>query len=120
MREEALARREPKPEVTVANVKKYVTAEMSLQLYGAVPDKVYEQRKAECMGCEHRFKSNEIEDEIGFCRACGCGVTSRARLTIKLTMPESTCPKEKWKPSHGRHATLRDRVKSWLLKRIIG
>lgn len=111
---------DPKAEVSLTNVKKYITAELSLQLYGPVTDAAFAARSAECMKCEHRFASADLADEIGFCRACGCGVSSRSRLSIKLTMPESTCPKNKWATSAGQHHRTIDRVKSWLLKKIIG
>jgi hypothetical protein len=111
---------DPETDVNLANVKKYVTSEMSLQLYGPVSDEVLAKRTSDCMTCDQRFDSGNMSDSIGFCRACGCGVTQRARLSVKLTMPASTCPKNKWTPSDGRHHSIKDRVKSWIIKKIIG
>ena len=111
---------EPKTQVTVSNVKRYVTAEMSLQLYGPVSDAEFNKRADQCRSCDQRFDSKDLADPIGFCRGCGCGVSPRSKLSIKLTMPEATCPKNKWTPAPGRHAKLKDRVKSWVLKRLLG
>lgn len=111
---------DPKAQITVSNVKKYVTAEMSLQLYGPVTDSEFNKRADQCRGCDQRFDSKDIADEIGFCRGCGCGVSARSKLSIKLTMPEATCPKNKWQKAIGRHAKLSDRVKSWVLRRLLG
>lgn len=110
---------DPTTEITLANARKYVTAEMSLQLYGPVRESVFEARKAQCVGCEHRFDSDKIGDSIGFCRGCGCGVNQRARLSVKLTMPEAECPKKKWGKAPGRHARLKDRVKAWIIERLL-
>ena len=74
----------------------YIRAEASLAIQGPVAPEVFEARKAACMGCEHRLKDTNPADESGFCRRCGCGLNSRARLTVKLTMPEAKCPESKW------------------------
>jgi hypothetical protein len=107
-------------EITVSNVKKYLTAEASLQLYGPVPDGVYEERKAQCIACPKRMVTDKIPDEIGFCAGCGCGVSQRSRLTVKLTMPEQKCPLGKWGPAKGRHRRLGDRIKAWFAQMTIG
>jgi hypothetical protein len=119
---EANAASEPPPprEITVRNVKKYLTAEASLQLYGPVTDEVFEQRKALCIACPKRMITDKVPDEIGFCAGCGCGVSQRSRLTVKLTMPESKCPLDKWGTSKGRHKKLSDRVKAWFAQMMIG
>lgn len=111
---------EPKMKVTVSNAAKYVSAEMSLQLYGPVVDKVFEERKAHCMACPKRSTSTTIADEIGFCSGCGCGVNDRSRLTVKLTMPNATCPLNKWQPAEGRHDSVIDRAKAWVARKILG
>lgn len=111
---------DPPTEITVSNVKKYVTAEMSLQLYGPVTDDEFNKRADLCRACEQRFDSKDLADSVGFCRGCGCGVTARSKLSIKLTMPEASCPKNKWREAPGRHSKLTDRVKSWVLKHLIG
>jgi len=110
----------PEREVTVSNVKKYLTAEASLQLYGPVTDAVYEERKAQCIACPKRMVTDKLPDEIGFCAGCGCGVSQRSRLTVKLTMPEQKCPLGKWGPSPGRHRKLRDRIRAWFAQLTIG
>lgn len=109
----------PKMEITVANARRYMSAELSLQLHGPVPDDVYEQRKAICMACPKRHESPEVPDEIGFCKGCGCGVSSRSKLSVKLTMPETECPDKKWGRSKGRHKSFKDRLKSWIISKII-
>jgi hypothetical protein len=111
---------EPVAEVTVSNVGRYLSAEASLMLTGPVPDEVFEARKAQCIGCPSRVLSDQLPDEIGYCRSCGCGVSERSRLTVKLTMPASTCPMNKWGASEGRHRSVVDRAKSWVARKIIG
>ena len=110
----------PPREVTVSNVKKYLTAEASLQLYGPVTDAVFEERKAHCIACPKRMITDKVPDEIGFCASCGCGVSQRSRLTVKLTMPEQKCPLGKWGPAKGRHRKLTDRIKAWFAQTMIG
>lgn len=110
---------DPKPEYTVRNAKKYINAELSLQLHGPVPNEVAEERKNKCLGCPSRFSSTQLADSIGFCKACGCGVSARSRLSVKIQMPDSECPSKKWLKSQGRHKRFRDRIKSWLIRKII-
>lgn len=74
----------------------YAKAEASLLMKGPVSPEVFEGRKSTCMGCEHRATDAQPPDEIGYCKKCGCGVSVRARLTVKLTMPDATCPLSKW------------------------
>lgn len=111
---------DPQMKVTVANAAKYVTAEMSLQLYGPVPDPIFEERKAQCMACPSRKTSTSMHDDIGFCASCGCGVNDRSRLTVKLRMPKATCPMNKWGEADGRHDRIIDRIKSFIARTIIG
>lgn len=54
----------------------------------------YEARLATCRACE--FLNPRDEPQVGFCKACGCGESARAELTIKGKMPAATCPKGKW------------------------
>ena len=105
--------------VTPANVKKYLNAEASLHLYGPVPQEVFEERKAQCIACPKRMVTDKIPDEIGFCASCGCGISQRARLTVKLTMPASTCPLGKWGEADGRHPGFIDRIKATIAKWVL-
>lgn len=109
---------DPQPEYTVSNAKKYMTAELSLQLYGPVTESVFNQRKEACMSCEFRIDAS-IPDSIGFCKGCGCGVSDRSRLSVKLTMPAVDCPKGKFGKAHGRHAKWKDRLKALLIKHLL-
>lgn len=111
---------DPVAKPSLANAGKYLSAEASLHLHGPVPDAVFEQRKAHCIGCPSRVLSDNLPDEIGYCRSCGCGVSERARLTVKLTMPAATCPKGNWGAAEGRHPRFIDRAKAWVAKRLIG
>lgn len=111
---------EPLREMNVANVGRYLNAEASLHLHGPVTDDVYEERKAHCLGCPKRHVSEKVPDEIGFCRGCGCGISERARLTVKLRMPATTCPDGKFGKAEGRHPRLLDRAKAWIVRSIIG
>lgn len=109
-----------KPVVNAENVKKYLTAELSLKLFGPVKDSVFEDRREQCMTCPSRFESTKIKDDIGFCKSCSCGVTEKARLSKKLTMPEVSCPIGRWGASRPHHKRFVDRAKSWLLERLLG
>lgn len=109
-----------KPVVNAENVKKYLTAELSLKLFGPVKNSVFEDRREQCMTCPSRFESTQIKDDIGFCKSCSCGVTEKARLSKKLTMPEVSCPIGRWGPSRPHHKRFVDRAKSWLLRKLIG
>jgi len=101
----------------MSRIKSYVTAEMSLHLEGPVPKEVFDERAKQCRACPELYATDK--DEIGFCKACGCGMNPRARLTVKLTMPKSTCPKSKWGESRGRHERLVDRVRSAVINVLI-
>lgn len=78
----------------------YVAAEMSLFTQGPVSLPIFEQRKQKCIECPQLIKKPE-KDEIGFCAACGCGERKRAGLSIKLHMPNATCPLNKWEKAEG-------------------
>ena len=95
---------DPKREVTMESVARYAKAEASMIVQGKVSLPVYEARKAACVGCDARVLSNKLPDELGYCRECGCGVSERARLTVKLWMPEATCPRKAWTASKGTRA----------------
>ena len=84
-----------KPSVT-----SYIAAEASLFTQGPVSLPVFEERKQACMSCPERMEKPE-KDEIGFCKACGCGERKRAGLSVKLHMPNATCPLNKWQPEKG-------------------
>jgi hypothetical protein len=93
--------RDLKMEPTIENAAKYVAAETSLAISGPVSEKVFAERKAHCVACPSRVLSDNLPDEIGYCRSCGCGVSERARLTVKLTMPSVTCPLGKFGAAEG-------------------
>jgi hypothetical protein len=105
---------EPKREVTAGNVAKYVAAETSVIVEGEVEDAVYEERKAHCVGCPSRVLSDKLPDELGYCRSCGCGVSERAKLTVKLRMPAATCPQQKWGKAPGKRRNVVRRAANWI------
>ena len=72
----------------------YLKAESSLLFEGEVSKRIFKQRMKTCRTCEHLVKS---DDEVGHCGACGCGMNSRASLTVKGRMPRAICVKGKWK-----------------------
>lgn len=106
-------------DISITNVNRYLTAEASLHLNGPVTDEVFEDRATKCKSCPLLRHSTTLPDEIGYCSGCGCGVNSRSKLTVKLRMPASTCPLNKWAKSEGRHASVIDRLKSWVVKKIL-
>ena len=107
-----------KTDINLQNIKKYAAAESSLMMEGPVPPKVFLERKASCMSCVHR--KEDPADEIGFCKACGCGRTKRAALTVKLTMPKASCPKDRWGQAKGMNTNPIKRLRVALGKRLLG
>ena len=87
----------------------YVAAEMSLFTQGPVSLPIFEDRKQKCLECPQLIKKPE-KDEIGFCAACGCGERKRAGLSIKLHMPNATCPLNKWEKAEGEGISELKRV----------
>ena len=82
--------------VASSSAASYVRAEASLVIQGPVEPSVRVARLAACMSCSERAPSTSGDEEVGYCRACGCGDWKRARLTVKATMPKATCPRGKW------------------------
>ena len=79
---------------TASQAASYARAEASLVLEGPASPETQEARREACRACPER---EAVEgDPLGFCRACGCGRNPRARLTVKLTMPKATCPRNLW------------------------
>jgi len=85
-----------KPRGIVSKAASYITAEASLALHGPVPEDVSASRSALCMACPKRV-SGDGADAVGYCNSCGCGTWSRARLSVKVTMPAAFCPLGLWK-----------------------
>ena len=90
-----------RPKITYSNVKKYIKAELSKIEQGPVSLPIYEERKKICGECPHRKYVEGYKDPLGFCTKCGCGANPRAQLTIKLKLPATSCPLEKWGESKG-------------------
>lgn len=86
----------PQRVISLGNAASWAKAEASLVLKGPVSDEVFAKRRAACSGCPELATDTEPKDAIGFCKACGCGTGGRAALTVKLTMPDATCPLKKW------------------------
>lgn len=106
---------EPTRQITAENVKGYLKAEISLHLKGPVSNEVYERRTAICMGCSERRNPESKKDRIGYCNACGCGTGKRAALSVKLKMPESSCPLSLWSSTEGVKDGIRSKLKAYLL-----
>lgn len=88
----------PKPP-TLDQIKAWFAAEFSLLREGPVPLPIFDQRMAQCVGCDQRREVTESDP--GWCAACGCGARERARLAVKLHMPKTCCPKGNWGCSDG-------------------
>jgi hypothetical protein len=73
----------------------WTKAEVSKLLKGSVSEEELEARLSACRGCSELDRSSN-PDEIGWCKACGCGKWKRAELTVKGQMPAATCPLGKW------------------------
>jgi hypothetical protein len=76
----------------------WTKAEISKLLKGSVSEEELEVRLSACRNCPELDKSDNPE-ELGWCKACGCGKWKRAELTIKGSMPAATCPLGKWPTS---------------------
>lgn len=86
----------PRRVISLGNAASWAKAEASLAVKGPVSDEVFAARRAACSACPELATDTNPKDEIGFCKACGCGTGARAALTVKLTMPAATCPLKKW------------------------
>lgn len=73
----------------------YLKAEASMLVNGPVGEDEYMARVAECLKCPQLQKSVEPE-QMGWCKACGCGQARRAELTVKARMPKAKCPAGLW------------------------
>ena len=86
----------PKPIASLASrAASWAKAEASA-LLSSVTDAAYESRVAACIACEHRDTSGCEGEEIGWCKACGCGRTAAAELSRKARLPRATCPASRW------------------------
>jgi hypothetical protein len=85
----------PKKKGLLRKAMSYAKAEASLLVQGPVGDDQYQARVAECLKCPHLKKSEE-PGQIGWCKACGCGSSARAELTVKARMPKAKCPVNSW------------------------
>ena len=110
---------EPSRVINVKNAKKAISAVVSLQMYGPVDSSVFEDRKAKCLACPALRTKQKIEDDIGFCSECGCGIAPHAALSVKLHMPKATCPRSSWLPTNPESASTIGKAADWLLKKII-
>jgi hypothetical protein len=72
----------------------YFKAEVSA-VVSSITEEQYQARLDECSKCPLLVKSTK-EDELGWCKGCGCGQNSRAELKTKAKMPAATCPLKKW------------------------
>tara|TARA_R110002051_G_scaffold320029_1_gene404786 strand:- start:40 stop:459 length:420 start_codon:yes stop_codon:yes gene_type:complete len=111
---------QPSPQMWAAHQQafSYTRAEASKLLEGAVTEEIYGLRKSICMSCDHRKDSPE--DEIGFCKSCGCGENQRSKLTVKLTMPKVKCPLNKWGTSKGKRVSLIKKMRVSMGKKLLG
>ena len=83
------------------NIRSYVRAEISNIEQGPVSLPIFEERKRICGECPHKKQVKGYKDPLGFCTKCGCGANPRAQLTVKLKLPATSCPLDKWGRIHG-------------------
>lgn len=86
----------------------WAKAEKSLMVQGPVSLAVLNERMSLCMECPSRRK-DPSGNSPGWCDSCGCGARERARLDVKLTMPDIVCPQGKWGASKGSWGSIRRR-----------
>jgi len=104
------------PKITPKRIKSYVRAELSNIEQGPVSLPIYEERKKICGECPHRKFVEGYKDPLGFCTKCGCGANPRAQLTVKLKLPATSCPLNKWGESTGIYESLWGKIK-YIVKR---
>lgn len=93
--------------------KSYSKAEMSQMFKGKVSQEIFEKRKSICMSCPSRSNHDPDNEEIGWCRSCGCSVTNkRASLSNKLWMPFLECPLKKFGKEQGEGFKANDAIDS--------
>ena len=100
-----------RPKFTYTNVKNYAKAELSKIEQGPVSLPIYEERKKICGECPHRKYVDGYKDPLGFCTKCGCGAHPRAQLTVKLKLPATSCPLDKWGESKGIYEGFWGRIR---------
>ena len=100
-----------RPKFTYTNVKNYAKAELSKIEQGPVSLPIYEERKKICGECPHRKYVDGYKDPLGFCTKCGCGANPRAQLTVKLRLPATSCPLDKWGESKGIYEGFWGRIR---------
>jgi len=71
----------------------WAKAEMSA-IISKLPDDKYEARMSACRACNSLDPLPE--PQVGYCKACGCGRSARAELTVKGRMPGARCPLKRW------------------------
>jgi hypothetical protein len=99
------------PEFTPKKIYSYVRAEYSNIEQGPVSLPVYEERKKICGECPHRKHVEGYKDPLGFCTKCGCGANPRAQLTVKLKLPATSCPIDKWDEAQGIYEGFWGRIR---------
>ena len=75
----------------------YIKAEVSA-VVSSISEDDYQNRLSQCKSCPLLAKSSK-ENELGWCKGCGCGTGNRAELTTKARMPAATGPLKKWTSS---------------------
>jgi|SanBayMetagenome_1026888.scaffolds.fasta_scaffold03967_3 hypothetical protein len=84
----------------------WAKAEVSQVVHGPVDDETYRMRLETCNACFRLERAAGAE--LGFCKACGCGQSARAELTVKGRMPEAKCPIQAWGDPAAPRAPLPD------------
>ena len=107
-----------RPNLSMKNIKSFFRAQKSVLGEGSVSLAVYQERKKICGECPHREYVDGYTDELGFCKKCGCGANPKAQLTVKLKVPKTSCPLDKWDESEGTGDTLWFRIKYILTRRF--
>ena len=105
------------PVLSPKNIYSYLRAEYSNIEQGPVSLPVYEERKRICGECPHRMFPEGYHDPLGFCTECGCGANPRAQLTIKLKLPATSCPLDKWGESTGIYEGMWGRIRYIITRR---
>jgi len=105
------------PIITPKNIYSYLRAEYSNIEQGPVSLPVYEERKKICGQCPKRMFPEGYSDPLGFCTECGCGANPRAQLTVKLKLPATSCPLDKWGESTGIYEGMWGRIRYIITRR---
>ena len=84
------------PPALVARAVSFIQAMASKVFEPPASEEMQAARLNTCYECVHFLLSLEKPEQIGHCKACGCGVNKLTSLAVKSRILKSSCPKGYW------------------------